>query len=156
MATRKKRSDSAAAAIDAMANATKIIDPPKHVKLRDGDRPFWDAVVRARDYSSWNESDLIQAGNLARCMSDIERLQMELDKEGDVVTNQRGTQIVNPKHSLLETLSRRSVSLSRIIQVHAQATQGESKQQRGRNTKQREAQQFHESEDDELIARPVH
>lgn len=142
-----------------MASAGKLIDPPPHVRLRDGDRPYWDAIVRARDYATWTDNDLIQAGNLARCYADIERLQDELDIEGDIVVNAKGTQIVNPKHSLLETLSRRAVALSRIVQVHAQATQGDSKAQKKRNTAQRDAHRTAEElrdDDDGLLAGPMH
>lgn len=159
MTVRKKRSDSTKAAVERMANAGKAMDPPPHVRLRDGDRPYWNAIVRARDYTTWTDNDLIQAGNLARCYADIERLQDELDVEGDVIVNAKGTQIVNPKHALLETLSRRAVALSRIVQVHAQATQGDSKAQKKRNVAQREAQQTVGDlldDDDGLLAGPMH
>src|SRR5690625_3530430 len=98
---RKNRSDS-------LASQTKFYhaldaSPPEHVHLRDGDLPFWQSIVRARAVDTWNDSDLEQAGNLARCKADIERLQAEITREGDVVVNERGTPIVNPKHKLLET-----------------------------------------------------
>lgn len=125
MTAKRTRSDSATSAVAAMqAAAAGPIKSPRFVHLRKGDKPFWDSVVRARTRDSWTDSDLVLAGNLARCLSDIERLQKEIDLEGDVLKNDRGTQVINPKHSLLETLSRRAVSLSRTLQVHAQATQG--------------------------------
>ena len=105
----------------------RVPEPPVHVNLREGDRPFWDSIVRARDYESWTAADLEQAANLARCKADIERLQVEIDAEGDVLENKRGTPIVNPRHTLLETLSRRSVALSRMLHVHAEATQGRAR-----------------------------
>lgn len=112
-----------------MSGASTRILPPAHVTLRDGDLPFWESVVRARSADSWNASDLENAANLARCKADIERLQSEINAEGDIVTNERGTPILNPKHSLLETLSRRAVALSRMLHVHAEATVGESRHQ---------------------------
>lgn len=135
------------------AVAAGVIDPPAHVHLRPEDRPYWDAVVRARARDSWTDADLILAGNLARCNADIERLQKEIDTEGDVVTNARGTPVVNPRHTLLETLSRRSVALSRMLQVHAQATQGDSRDQAKRATRQREAEVTLQQHDDDLIPR---
>lgn len=115
--------------------------------------------MRARAYDSWNAADLETAANLARCKSDIERLQREVDAEGDVIENARGTMVMNPKHTLLETLSRRSVALSRMLQVHAEATQG-----RSRDTGKRTAEQngIKDSTDrvtsgsDGLIPRPTH
>lgn len=123
----RTRSDSAAGAVDAArAIAEGPIEPPAHVSLRDGDRPFWEAVVRARARNTWTEVDLAKAANLARCQADIERISGELAVEGDTSTNDRGTVIVNPKHALLETLSRREIALSRAIHVHAEATVGKS------------------------------
>lgn len=128
---------------------------PSHVRLRDRDVPFWQAIVRARARDSWTDIDLNHAANLARCQADIERIQEEIDDEGDTLVNDRGTVVMNPKHSLLETLSRRSIALCRTLQVHAIATVGESKQSRGKNTSQREAQQAKaQIEDDDLLAQP--
>lgn len=124
---KRTRSDSAAAAVAAAAAVGKPIDPPAHVKLRAGDRPFWDSLVSARARDTWNSADLENCANLARCKADVERLQDEIASEGDIIVNDRGTQIINPKHTLLETLSRRAVALSRMLHVHAEATVGESR-----------------------------
>ena len=153
---RENRSDSALSAVTTLQNAAKEILVPDYINLRDGDLPFWRSVVRAR--ASWNENDLAQAANLARCLADIERIQMEIDKEGDTLKNDRGTVVLNPKHSLLETLSRRSVALSRIIQVHAQATQGDSIHQKKKNGAKSAAlsvvDNTIEEDEDDLLARP--
>ena len=154
--TRQKRSDSADYAVEAMRAALDgAIDPPSHVNLREGDRPFWDSIVRARARNKWTDSDYEIAANLARCKADIERLQLEIDREGDIVENQRGTPIVNPRHALLETLSRRAVALSRMLHVHAEATVGHAKDQPKGNAKQREAESVVQSLDNDLIPRPV-
>lgn len=120
------RSDSLTAALDAALSANEIIEPPAHVSLRDGDRPFWDSIVNARASSAWEMVDLENAANLARCKADVERLQKEISIEGDIVMGVNELK-VNPKHKLLETLSRRAVALSRMLHVHAEATEGESR-----------------------------
>lgn len=154
--TRQKRSDSADYAVESMKAALEgPIDPPAHVHLREGDRPFWDSIVRARARNKWTESDYEVAANLARCKADIERLQREIDCEGDVIENQRGTPIVNPKHTLLETLSRRAVALSRMLHVHAEATVGHAKDQPKGNAVQRQAEAVAQSLDNDLIPRPA-
>lgn len=125
---KRTRSDSTAGKVKAaQAVAAGPLAPPAHVRLREGDEPFWDAIVTARARDTWNTSDLENAANLARCKADIERLQGEIEAEGDIIKNDRGTQIVNPKHTLLETLTRRTMALSRMLHVHAEATVGESK-----------------------------
>lgn len=121
------RSDSATAQIAAAQNAAKgAIQPPDYVRLRETDKVFWDEIVRARAYDTWTNVDLAKAANLARCQADIERISAELNDEGDTLMNERGTVVVNPKHSLLETLTRREIALSRAIHVHAEATVGKS------------------------------
>ncbi|ARP85770.1 TerS protein [Bordetella genomosp. 9] len=120
---RRKRSDSTAAAIEAaQAAALGPLQPPAHVTLRPQDWPFWNAVVTARARNTWTETDLAHAANLARCQADVERLQDEVFKEGDVIDG-----ALNPKHKLIETLSRRAVSLARMLHVHAEAVVGRSR-----------------------------
>ena len=150
-----KRADSIKERTQALADAE--IEVPAHLSLRERDLPFWTSIVRARARDLWTDVDLNHAANLARCQADIERIQAEIDEEGDTLTNDRGTVVMNPKHSLLETLSRRSIALCRTLQVHAIATVGESKQSRGKNTAQREGQRARSQiEDDDLLAGPMH
>jgi len=128
-------------------------DPPSHITLREGDLPFWKSVVRARDYGSWTEIDLSHAANLAATLADIEHLKHEIRAEGNTLINAKGTMVANPKHAILETLSRRSVALSRTLHVHAEATVGESRHQKKRSQKQQEMQQINDDDDDDdLIA----
>jgi hypothetical protein len=147
---RKQRSDSATAAV-AAAQAGPI-EPPAHVHLRDCDHPFWLSIVRARARENWTHADLENAANLARCKADIERISAEIQAEGDTVVNQRGTQIVNPKHTLLETLTRRNMALSRMLHVHAEATVGEARAEKKPNQAAKAAREA--VIDDGLIARP--
>lgn len=115
--TRRKRSDSAAAAVVAAQSAALgPLDPPDHITLRTGDRPFWDAVVKSRARDTWTASDLTTAATMARAQADIEQLQADIDTEGYVREGK-----INPKAVMLETLSKRVVSLSRVLHVHAEA-----------------------------------
>ena len=153
---REKRSDSSLSAVETLQNASQEIEPPEYLSLRERDLPFWRSIVRAR--ASWTDNDLAQAANLARCFADIEKIQKEIDIEGDTLKNDRGTVVLNPKHSLLETLSRRSVALSRIVQVHAQATQGDSIHQKKKNGAKSAALRVVDDvigeDDDDLLAKP--
>jgi hypothetical protein len=97
--------------------------------------------------------DLAKAANLARCQADIERISAELNNEGDTVRNERGTQIVNPKHSLLETLTRREIALSRAIHVHAEATVGKSEDAAKVLAAEKNARKVQQDTGDDLIPR---
>lgn len=152
---KRPRSDSKTAAVNAaQAVAAGPLQPPAHIRLRDGDWPFWEAITRARARDTWNDVDLTKAANLARCQADIERISTELLDEADIVLNARGTPVVNPKHALLETLSRREIALSRVIHVHAEATVGKSEDAGKALETERKARQSAETDDDGLIARP--
>ena len=121
--SKRNRSDSVSAAVRAaQAAALGPLDPPEHVAIRTGDRPFWNAIVTSRARDTWTLIDLCTAGNLARTQADIERLQVDLDTGGYVL----GDGKPNPIAALVETLTRRSVALSRALHVHAQATVGRS------------------------------
>lgn len=155
MKDKKQRFDTAAGQKDLMDAATTEILPPEHCFMRKRDMPFWRSIISARDAKSWTQADLENAANLARCKADIERIQEELEFEGDVTTNARGTLVANPKHGILETLSRRAMALSAKLHVHAEATSGRSGDERKRNKAASDARETYESvEDDDLIAKP--
>lgn len=154
---KRQRSDSVTGAINSMAGASKEIEVPEWVNVPESALKFWRSITRARAADRWNDSDLENAAELARTKASIERLNKEIATEGDVIKNDRGTPIVNPKHSLLETLTRRMVALSRMLQVHAEATQGKARDQVKGNRAQQEAQStVQEMTEDDLIAKPMH
>jgi phage terminase small subunit len=152
---RKHRTDSVTGQAQAMADAMLgPLEPPRHVKLRDGDRPFWDAIVCARARNKWDDHDLAVAAGLARCLADIETYQTRLDAEGAVIENAKGTMVANPLFAILETLSRRAVALSRMLHVHPEAKQGKSRDQGKALKAERDAGMVADDLDDDLIARP--
>ena len=128
--------------------------PPAHIEINPDVMPHWWAIVRSREYKAWTGPDLEHAANLACCLYDCERLRRELREEKDVVDGAMGGLVINPKHRLLEQLSRRSVALSRLIHVHAEATTGKSEDSAKRSQKQREIASRQESADDDgLLAK---
>lgn len=122
MTPKRKRSDSASAAIEAtQAAALPPLAPPEHVTLRPQDKPFWDAIVTARPRDTWTGVDLASAANLARCQADIEVLQQRIDRDGFMVGDK-----INPACELLEKMSRRALAITRSIAVNTVATVGRS------------------------------
>lgn len=154
---RRSRAGSAAAAAEATQLAGGGVQPPAFVTLRKADLPFWTAIVRARVASDWAQADLVHAANLARCMSDIERTQRLLEREGDTITNARGTLVVNPRHALLETLSRRAMALTRLLQLHAAAKGVPTRDLAARKAEATRAAEAMDTarDDDGLLARPA-
>ncbi len=136
-----------------MVDASKgDIQPPEHVKLRDGDQVFWLGVVRARARDEWTETDLVVAGQLARCLHDIEKEQLLLDADGTVVTNDKGTLVVNPRVSVLEQFARREMALMRTLRMGGRIA-GDARDESGRRKIERQSSKIKaELEDDELLA----
>lgn len=152
--TRRNRSDSVTQAIDAMGNAAlPDLEPPAHCRLRDGDRPFWDGIVRARARDEWTEADLVVAAQLARCQSDIEREQAALDGETTVVENARGTVVVNARVSVLEQFARREMALMRTLRMGGSPA-GKASDAAGARSVERQARKVRDGlmEEDELLA----
>jgi hypothetical protein len=139
--------------VQAMADAAAgPLEPPAHVKLRDGDAPFWAGIVCARARSDWPAVDLVVAAQLARCQADIERESMALDDESTVLTNARGTQVANPRVMVLEQLARREMALLRTLRMGGRAA-GDPRDDAGRRKAQADAAAIRESlEDEELLA----
>lgn len=125
---------------------------PAHVRLRDGDRPFWDGVIRARARDEWTDADLVVAAQLARCQRDIERESERLQDEESVLINARGTQVMNPRLSVLEQLARREMALMRTLRMGGRVA-GDARDESTRRKLQRQAESVRsELEEDELLA----
>ncbi len=153
MANRRKRSDSAAATQAAVSSAASgTLEPPAHVHLSAEARPFWDAIMQTRAADSWTPGDLVLAAHLARVNADIEHYSLLAESHSRLTED--GSK-VHPVHKILTDLSAQALSLSRSLQVHARATQGESRDQKPRNALHADAQKTM-SGADELISRPMH
>ena len=149
MSDRRIRSDSSTTELQ-MYHA-EAPEPLDHIYLRECDKPYWDSIIKAKAYDSWNETDLENAAMLARMKADHVRLSRDIDAEGEVIENSKGDPIKNPKCDMVEKLFRSIVSLSRMLHVHAVATQGRAENQVQRSQKQREMKRV---ADNSLLAKP--
>lgn len=150
---KKAPSTTAASAVKAMLGAaTPLPEPPSHIKLRESDLPFWEGIIRARARDEWTAATLVVAAQLARCQADIEKESALLDTEGSVVENQRGTPVMNPRHSVLEQMSRRELALMRSLQITAAADGRKADVEKARSI-QAQAERARESlADEDLLA----
>lgn len=150
---KRTRATSAASAVKAMLDAAQApIEAPAHVRLRDGDAPFWQGIMRARARDEWIDADLVVAGQLARCQADVEAQQVLLDAEGAVVANERGTMVMNARVTVLEQLARREMALMRTLRMGGRVA-GDTRNEAGRRKIQRQSEKVRaEIEADELLA----
>ena len=130
---RQTRSDSAKAAVQAAQNAAQgPLRPPGHVTLPDEALPFWEALMRNRPRHRWNEADLATAALLAVTQMQAQALMADVENIATV-----------------DKLARRIALLSKLLNVHAEATIGRAQAQGKTLELEREA----EAEHDPLIPR---
>lgn len=131
--TKRNRSDSISELSKAVANALADIDPPETSNLNEKDMVYWKVIIEARH--EWSKIDLFHAANLARTLRMIDEESAELNSEGSVIWGGKNgtTKVMNPRHTVLEQLSRRSALLSQKLQVHTQATMGEPRDNAKKN-----------------------
>ena len=151
--TRRTRADSVSSAVSAALDAVKgPLECPAHVELRPEDLPFWAGIIASRARDEWTDADLVVAGQLARVQRDVEVETKALQAEGTVLTNERGTPVMNPRHSVLEALARRGMAYMRTLRMGGAAA-GEARHvvQR-RKASQRATAVQKELEGDPLLA----
>jgi len=122
MAGRKKRSDSITAAVDGFSGAIDSVPMPQGVELRsDEERVIWDQFTRARAREDWRDMDLLLLAKVVRMEADIRKHQEDVDAQGWIVENQRGTQIPNPLVAIIDTIERRQMAVIRSMSLNQQA-----------------------------------
>jgi glutamine synthetase len=113
---KKQPSNTTQSLVKAMVNVSlPPIEAPRYVKLRECDHDFWRGIISSRARDEWCETDLVVAAQLSRCQADIERESELLEVEGNVIENQRGTPIMNPRHTVLEQLARKQMAFMRSL-----------------------------------------
>lgn len=160
MADKRTRSDSSAAAIQAMKNAAvDTIDPPSHAGLEKKAEPFWHDNIRSKALNSWTPADLLAAVELANNQLYITVLRKDLRKEERTRGEERDEGLIKDLRKQILELQRTILAQRRDLQIHSHATNGESRDQKKRNQNDQAARDVakqHQSEDDNLIAFPKH
>jgi hypothetical protein len=119
----KTRSDknSVTAALGSFKGAIAAVPVPEGVELRtDDERIIWDQFTRARAREDWRDMDLILLAKIVRMEADIRRYQDQVEKQGDIVENRRGTQIPNPFLSIINTVENRQLRVIRSMSLNQQ------------------------------------
>jgi len=152
MAKRMAKTTADGAVRTMLTAAMPVPEVPSHVKLREGDVPFWDVIVRAKSRDEWSGPDIVVAAQLARCQHDIEVESKLLDSEGSVIENNRGTPVMNPRHTVLEQLARREMALMRSLRLAGVALGEQRDIDKARKIQKQADQAREELESDDLLA----
>ena len=102
--------------------------PPEYINFPDDARPYWDSIMQCRAKSDWYAADLENAAMLAMAKADAMRLQSICDD--DPLNDQAR------KH--LENAVRRSIALTRLLQIQSLKQLGNACDTAARAVKQAE------------------
>lgn len=114
---------------DSHANVVKLVSElsekialPAGVILRSEDEMvIWQQFTHARAREGWRDFDLLIVAKAVRLEADIRKYQQELDAQGAVVKNDRGTPIVNPYLTVIDSLQRQQLALIRSLSLNQTA-----------------------------------
>ena len=121
----KKRSDknSVTAALGGFQGAIESVPLPQGVELRsDEEHVIWEQFTRARAREDWRDMDLLLLAKVVRMEADIRSYQSQVEADGTIVENQRGTQIPNPLLTIIDTVERRQLAVIRSMSLNQQAS----------------------------------
>ena len=111
--------------LNVVALASTISDQiplPDGVILRDeSEIVIWKQFTHARASEGWRDFDLLIVAKAVRLEADIRKYQMQLDRSGAVIKNDRGTPIVNPFLTVIDSLQRQQLALIRSLSLNQTA-----------------------------------
>lgn len=148
--SRRQRIDSATAAVRVLADAVADLEPPAHISVPAGARPFWVAILRARPREDWQAAPSLMnaAANLAWTQWQIDQTRRMID--GDQPTPE-GVAVAQLASQLLK-MQRLEMGYLRMLQQHGRAVGGEARDVAKRQAATREIEAG--LDDDDLLARP--
>jgi len=134
--------------VKTMESARLINEPP--FPLSETETNYFKSIVTAREHETWSDNDKLIAANLAKTYSAIDQLWSDINNEGFVVENQRGTPVANPKVSALNSMTSAMQSLNKTLGLSASQRGLSGAKQGSRNLAEQQARQIIDkvSEDD--------
>jgi hypothetical protein len=82
---------------------------------------IWRQFTRARARDGWRDFDLLIVAKAVRLEADIRKHQMTLDAQGVTFVNDRGTVVMNPMLTVIDSLQRQQLALIRSLSLNQQA-----------------------------------
>lgn len=146
---RRKRIDSATAAVEIMSTSLTKLMPPDHCPLPEDAMPFWDAIARGRMRVEWDATPalLVTASNLAWTQWQIVKLRRSI--EDSAVPDAKAV-------SRISDLQRLEMAYLRSLQQNGRAAEGEARDVGKRRSQANEiAADNPLAGDDDLLARPT-
>ena len=111
--------DSASNVVKLVSELSEKVALPKGVILRDDDElVIWEQFTHARARDGWRDFDLLIVAKTVRLEADIRKHQRTLDQQGVTSENDRGTVIMNPMLTVIDSLQRQQLALIRSLSLN--------------------------------------
>lgn len=136
----------------------EVPDPPDGVNLStEEEKTLWAQYTATRTAKDWRPVDLLILAKIVKLEVQMRWEQSELDKEGSIVFNQRGTPVQNPRFNVVSTLQNQQMQLIKSLSLNQTASDPRTLNKQGKQANSI-ASKVDEvtDEDDGLIAPPVH
>jgi hypothetical protein len=116
---RKKNANTIDDDLNAFAQASEVIAPPRGITLDTEDEQIiWEQFTATRSPDSWRDFDLVLLAKSVKIEARIRKHQKELDRMGSIIENQRGTPIENPLFRIIDTLTRQQMAVIRSMSLN--------------------------------------
>jgi P27 family predicted phage terminase small subunit len=146
----RTKKSTVANSVKTMQSAKLICEPP--FPLKETEATYFKSIVTAREHETWSDNDRLIAANLAKTYAAIDQLWGDINAEGYVVENQRGTPVANPKVSALNSMTSAMQSLNKTLGLSASQRGLSGAKQATRNSAEQQARKIIElAAEDDLI-----
>lgn len=123
------------------------------IELSERELTLFDHIVSSREVATWDDNHLWLAGQLAVIYRRIEAINIQLNSEGVVQVNERGTQIANPLFAALTQLYSAAQSLNRSLGLAGNSRGFGDAAQKSRNMADSQARKLiQKAAEDDLLA----
>lgn len=138
--------------VKTMQEAVLVIQPT--ATLNEAELTHFNAVVNSRESSTWSENDRTIAGYLAKTYSKMDELWKQVDEEGFTAETLKGTPVINPAVTALNTLTVQAKSYNTLLGISASQKGVSGTGQAKRNSAEIEARHIIKkaSLDEDLLA----
>ena len=123
MAAKKQQlgRNSAANVVRLVSELSEQVALPAGVILRnEAEMVIWQQFTRARARDGWRDFDLLIVAKAVRLEADIRKHQQTLDAQGVTAENDRGTVVMNPMLTVIDSLQRQQLALIRSLSLNQQ------------------------------------
>ena len=146
----RQKKSTVANQVKAAADLSKSVCAP--IEMTEYQLAVFDGIVASRERETWSDHDLRQAAKLAKLEVQFETEWDRLLEEGVVITNERGTEIENPRNRVCMTMQNTIKSLGSALGLTASQRGIAAGKQQKRNEQEINASRSAEKASSGLLA----